>query len=298
MLTRPQEEAAPFINNFVDTDLEIRCCRVVGFEGLLDRTEAERLRSAWESYDMVVFTSARAVDYVMELVSPASWSRLTVICSGEKTAAAARRAGVPVSFVASRGGRAGVEELLREHPELLSGAAVLLPRSEAADAQLPRWLAERGAHPTDLPLYRPTTDRSPGTVGRVQELLAAPPAAAAFTSPSTVRALHELAGSQAQQFFEATRRCAIGPTTADALREQTGGVEAVAREHTLEGLAQAVRETLGLDAGPPEDPKRSEESKPSAESGLSDEPAPRDEPRRPQDRVARQETPSQKGTEQ
>lgn len=122
----------------------------------------------------------------------------------------------------------------------LRGKRVLMPRAEDGIPDAIDVLRAAGADVLDVIAYRTVpADAADPQVARGAELLRAGDAAVcAMFAPSQVTALASIVGALGAL---ATRFCAIGETTAAALRGAGVAAVAVASAPTPEGMAQAVR---------------------------------------------------------
>jgi uroporphyrinogen III methyltransferase/synthase len=183
----------------------------------------------------------------------------TLWCVGPATAEAAREAGLP-ALRPLPAERARAEDLLgalraeaaRQAPGAeapLAGRCVVLPRAAHGREVLARGLREAGARVVEAAVYR--TDPVPGVGAAVDAALRAGRLdALLFASPSAVRAVRE--GLSAEG-LEAARRAwigAIGPTTAEALRESGLAPDAVPERHTAEDLVAALAARVAEGRGP------------------------------------------------
>lgn len=106
-----------------------------------------------EAFDWLLFTSAAAVRYVRQGITalggvwPLRHANIAVV--GPRTAAAARAAGLAVSFQPSAASRRALAGQL----PVGAGARVLLPQTTLTGNELASLLAVRGARVTRLPLY-------------------------------------------------------------------------------------------------------------------------------------------------
>jgi uroporphyrinogen-III synthase len=142
-------------------------------------------RFAW-----VGFTSANAVDAVIrrarELgVDNAIPADTKVAAVGPGTAAALRRAGLPVDLVPP--GKGSADAIAALWPTAHSGETVLLPRSDIARPGLPDALLAKGYRVEMVTAYRTVVQPLPA--GLTAELRADRFHAILLTSPSTVSAL-------------------------------------------------------------------------------------------------------------
>jgi uroporphyrinogen-III synthase len=124
----------------------------------------------------------------------------------------------------------------------LRGERVLVPRAEDGRTELLDTLREAGAIVVDVVAYR-TLPVAPddAIVQPGADALVGMAAVCAVFAPSQVSALHAVMAARGRTLASlGTKFCAIGETTAAALRER-GVVEvAVAPEPTPEGMAHAV----------------------------------------------------------
>jgi uroporphyrinogen III methyltransferase/synthase len=150
-----------------------------------------------------------------------SFAALRIAAVGPVTAEAARRAGLPVSQVATK--HQGLA-LAQEFASEFARKRILLPRSNLATAELPDALRGLGANVTEVIAYRTFAAEPEGEgqtqffSGRLEAIL--------FFSPSAVRNFlnwDEGKGGQVLRSLSDVSRktavVAVGPVTASALRE-------------------------------------------------------------------------------
>jgi uroporphyrinogen-III synthase len=162
---------------------------------------------------------------------------LRIACVGPVTAEAARRAGLPVEYVAeTHTGTALAEEL----GDRLQRAKVFLPRSDRGNPDLPRALKRHGAQVTEVIAYR-TLRPSDVDQRNLRQIAEGGAEAVLFFSPSAVQYFSELFGSeQLRALQDKLAITAVGPVTANALR-QVGVLRIVLAKDTT---AAAVVESL------------------------------------------------------
>ena len=195
----------------------------------------DALRTAAASagqYAWVVFTSVNAVGRFFACLRDArdlAGTRVAAIGSG--TAAALGERGivpdlVPAEFVA--------ESLLAAFPDATSSqrGAVLLPRAAVARDVLPEGLRGKGWHVDVVEAYG--TDRVEPSADLIKA--AADADAITFTSSSTVTNYVEALGVD---HVPPVVAC-IGPITAATARALGLSVDAIADEHTIDGLVRAL----------------------------------------------------------
>ena len=194
-------------------------------------------------FDWLILTSAQAVRAIAErafavqgiLVRPGGGLR--VACVGPVTAEAARNANLPLEYVAST--HSGVA-LADELGSRLQGTRILLPRSDRANPDLPVALKRHGAQVTEVIAYRtlrPTAVDEKNlhqiTDGEVEAVL--------FFSPSAVHHFAELAGGeQLRGLQDKLAITAVGPVTANALREAGVSRAVVAADTSAAAVIEAL----------------------------------------------------------
>lgn len=189
-------------------------------------TNAMALASAG-GYAWLVLTSARAVPALAEHAAPGGLGALTVRVAavGARTAAAARHAGLAVTYVPERGSAEGLLATWPADPAD-AGGRVLLPLSSLAPDTLEQGLRERGLVPHRVEAYR-VCPREP-LAQTVAALRAGLVDAAVVTSGSTARRLADLADGPDGGLPLPPRVVAIGGSTARIAREAGLPVVAVA----------------------------------------------------------------------
>jgi len=219
---------------------EVRLWPTLAFRASDDPAALTDALSRLDSFDWVVFTSARAVDVVMaEHPAPPGPSGPEVAAVGAATAGRLRERGWSASVVGGDGAESLVEAVADTRD--LTGSSVLFPAASRARDTLSSGLAAHGARVERVEVYR--TVLSPPDTDMVRADLDGGVDAVTFASPSAVRALESSVG-ELRGALQTRPAVAIGPTTARALRER--GVECVvrARDTSIQGLIQAVVHAL------------------------------------------------------
>ncbi|MGH9208667.1 MAG: uroporphyrinogen-III synthase, partial [Acidimicrobiales bacterium] len=194
--------------------------------GLAMAEAADRL----QTYDWVVFTSANAVDRFMRHVPDArafGRTRIAVVGPGTASVLAAHKLVadiVPERFVA--------EGLLEAFPPPDGGKRVLMPRASKAREVLPTGLRSRGWEVHDVEAYR--TEPARPSADLMISLARAD--AITFTSASTVAGF--VAAARPKTLPPVV--VCIGPLTAKAAGDYGLKVDAVAKEHTIDGVVAAL----------------------------------------------------------
>jgi len=178
------------------------------------------------SYDYLLFTSARAVEFfaaAIHEIGVKKIPKIKVIAIGPATARACREAG----FIPRMG-------TMR-----ISGKKVLFPCSSIARAETTERLEEKGAIVTKVPLYSTTVLSDTAMVHttfsqHVDFIL--------FMSPSSVEGfVKNLAGTILDEQARMTQVVAIGPTTAAAARASGFTKIAIAGQSTTDGIVKTLK---------------------------------------------------------
>jgi uroporphyrinogen III methyltransferase / synthase len=198
-----------------------------------------------ERFDWIIFTSAQAVRAVVKRSEDLkrslihAGSKLRIASVGPVTAEAARQAGLPVEYVAETHSSTALAEELGNR---LHGAKVFLPRSDRANPDLPRALKRHGAQFTEVIAYRTLrpNDVEQRNLGQIAEGKAD---AVLFFSPSAVQHFADLFGAeQLRALQDKLAITAVGPVTANALREAGVGHTVVAGDTTAAAVVEALEE--------------------------------------------------------
>jgi uroporphyrinogen-III synthase len=194
-------------------------------------------------FDWMILTSAQVVRAVVKRSEELkrslsnSGSELRIASVGPVSAEAAREARLRVDYVAETHTGAALAEELGNR---LQGARVLLPRSDRANQDLPQALKRHGAQVTEVIAYRTLR---PTEVDRRNLAQIGDGAADAvlFFSPSAVQHFAErFGGDQLQALQDKLAITAVGPVTANALREAGVRRIVLAKETTATAVVEAL----------------------------------------------------------
>ena len=159
---------------------------------------------------------------------------------GPATAEALRHYGISADAMTERYTNEGLADLFTK---MLATTYLpprfLLWRAQAARAVLTERLHKMGAIGVEGAAYRTVTNFLPPD--RLERLLRTPVHIVTFTSPSTVNAFFEALGAERAHAVLASAAVAvIGPVTEQACRQRHIEPAIVAREHTMDGLVEAI----------------------------------------------------------
>jgi uroporphyrinogen-III synthase len=194
-------------------------------------------------YDWLFLTSQNASRALQERsealgISLANALRHTRIAAvGPVTAEAAERAGLKIAYVAEKHqGTAMAEELAAK----VKGKRVLLPRSDRSNPELARRLESLGSKVHEVVAYK-TVRPDEQDLKAAKQIAKDSADAILFFSPSAVHHLQEVLGTA--NFSELSRRAvfvAIGPVTAEALREHRVERVLMARDTAVDAVLQVL----------------------------------------------------------
>lgn len=241
LVTRPKERSEELVFLLEDEGAEVVHLPLLE---ILPPEDARPLHSAAEQlsrYAWIVFASPAAVVAFAEAVREAGTrevlGRAKIAVVGPQTARAAKDRGMTIA-VETQGTGADLAEALRGrvHP----GDELLLPCARDARPELAAALDDLGVTLTRVVAYRseklqPTEDETQAAVSSDVVL---------FASPRTAEAFLEALGEKAREALSRAAVVAIGPTTADAVRELGLRVDAVASAPSSEALVQAAVEVV------------------------------------------------------
>jgi uroporphyrinogen-III synthase/uroporphyrinogen III methyltransferase/synthase len=193
------------------------------------------------AFDWAAFASATAVERTVERMralglDPAALGRLSLAAVGPATAATLARAVRAPDVVPAE---AKGEALASALTSRVRGRRVLVPRPAEGRPELVEGLRVAGAEVVAVEAYR-TLPAPPEAIRPLAGWLEAGEVAAiAFASPSAVKAVVAGLGDRTS-LLRACALAAIGPTTAEALREAGLGAAVQPARHTGPDLADAI----------------------------------------------------------
>jgi uroporphyrinogen III methyltransferase/synthase len=220
LVTRDPAQAAPLVAALREAGAEAVVAPMIRVVPPERWDELDAALDRLGGYDALLFTSANAVRFLVGRAGErgVALPPLRAFCVGRRSADAARRAGFAVAGVPSRRHDAAalLDEIGARFPP--AGRRFLFPCADRARDVLPSGLAAAGAEVDVVTAYRtlePELDRA----GLSALLADARLDALTFASPSAAR---HFAARLDDASRAAARRCivaAIGPVTAEALRE-------------------------------------------------------------------------------
>jgi uroporphyrinogen-III synthase len=215
VVTRSTRQAAGLLERLEERGADAVALPLLEVLPPQDARPLERAASELALYDWLVFTSANAVESLLEQSGGAVPARLRVAAVGGATARALREYEIEPTLIADESRAEGLAAKLAPH--VARRRRVLLPQADDARPLLAERLEAAGAEVVRVTAYR---KRAPAEAGeRARTLFATRPWGwVTFTSPSTVRGFVEALGALWTQGEPSLDAASIGPVTSAALR--------------------------------------------------------------------------------
>ena len=236
LITRAREQASALAEKIRALGGEPIEFPTIDFAPLDDFREMDIALARVHKFDWVVFTSANGVRAVSERtralgLEMQTFASAKIAAIGPATARALEALGLRVDFIPTK--FLG-EQIATELP-IERGQRALLLRADIASDVLARGLDARGVAVTNIDAYRTVMPQK-------RDLDFSQIDAVTFTSSSTVRNFIAMMNSDGRERLARAAIFCIGPVTADTARELGLRVDAVATEHTIDGLVSAIIE--------------------------------------------------------
>ena len=238
LVTRAPEQAAGLSERLAALGalpVEIPTIRAAPLE---DSSELDAALADMSRFDWIAFTSANAVRFVFARLNAAGADTralhpVSVAAIGRATASALAERGVSADFIPDRAGSESVADGLAMRG--VSGARVLLPRSDLADSRLPDRLRQAGARVSEVVAYR--TEAPESSRPALAEALEAGLDAVLFASASASVNLAALLDGDVVRRMDGVAIACIGRAAAAAASELGLKVDIVAQAPSADALA-------------------------------------------------------------
>lgn len=236
LITRPRAQANDFAEKLRNAGFEPVYFPVIEIQPIKNNIALERALEKLNCYDWVVFTSANAVEAVLNHSVPSVFSVVKIAAIGPKTAEALRKRGVEPDFIPSE----YIGEAILSGLGDVKGKWILLPRAEIAREELPQAISKAGGIAHEIIVYRtmPAEIDADGL-----NALKSGVDIVTFTSASTVENFFTICTQNGLDPLNLPNNplfACIGPITEQAAREV--GLEniVVAKEYTTDGLIHTI----------------------------------------------------------
>ncbi|MCJ7545038.1 MAG: uroporphyrinogen-III synthase, partial [Phycisphaerae bacterium] len=243
-VTRAPDQAAQLAEALEELGAAVIECPLIAIDPPADATALRQAVANLGRFHWIVFTSVNAVEAFFAAVVDAgadarALAGCKLCCIGPATGRRLEQFGLRCDLQPVEAGTAALAEAMAAAmAKNLSGARVLVPRSDIAPPDLPEALTARGAHVTAVEAYRTRTD--PAAAEALRRLLEAGEVDwITFTSPSTVAGMLSAVDARSLR-ARPVRLASIGLVTSAALRRAGLEPTVEAREHTVPGLVDAI----------------------------------------------------------
>lgn len=240
--TRAPEQAGELVRELNARGAEVLLFPTVRFAPPEDWTPVDQALQRLGEFGIVIFLSANAVRYVFEHcrhlgVKFGQAGRPFVAVVGPTTERALIEEGSRADYVGSD--RTG-ESLAKELRARVAKTSVLLPRSDRGNEAISLALREMDASVTEVIVYRTTLpDNIDDDV--VERIRRGGVDVVMFASPSAVQNFVTIIGGEnVAKVAKRLHFAAIGPTTAQSLRDVNLTVAIEAMEPSAHGLAESI----------------------------------------------------------
>jgi uroporphyrinogen-III synthase len=248
LVTRAPGQAQELIVALEKLGAEVSLLPMLSFAPPYEWQQLDEQLRRLDFFDAILFLSKNAVHYICgrcaqlgigcEMVQANHF----IAAVGPATSQALEEKGIRANYVAQKGTG---ESLARELKQSLAGRRVLLPRSDRGDQRLANAMHDIGAKVTEVIAYRTIEPAAIDSdillrIGRSEV------DAVVFASPSAVLNFAAVMGEAEISTMSArVSFVAIGPTTANAIRDSGARVEIEAEEPSSSGIVKALVEHFG-----------------------------------------------------
>jgi uroporphyrinogen III methyltransferase/synthase len=243
VVTRSSDQAAEFSERLRSLGADAIELPVISIQPPEDPAPLDQAIERLASYDWLIFTSVNGVRFFLDRLdhSPHDLRSLQArICAiGPATRRAVEDLHLKVDLMPEEYVAEGLVKAFAS--EDLTGKRILLPRAAVARDLIPNELGKRGALVDVVEAYRNVVPQD--AASRLRDILSAgkKPDWVTFTSSSTVKNLLAAAG---REVLTGVHIASIGPVTSETARAEGLKVDAEAKKYTLDGLIEAILETV------------------------------------------------------
>jgi uroporphyrinogen-III synthase len=239
------------VNDSIDSFLKLQeyGAKIIHFPTLdykpiEDWSEFDSVLFNKDKIDYIIFTSANSVAFF------AARCRMTntilnfegtkVISIGKKTSEECRINNIPVNIIPEIFSVGGIIKALSAYE--IKDKIIFIPGSEIARKELPEKLKERGANVISVTTYKVCIPAQRIIDRNVELLKSAKPDLFIFTSPSSFKNFLDIMKiSNPGKYFDVFKIAAIGPSTKEEIESQNLKAEIVSTEHTMDNLAEEIK---------------------------------------------------------
>jgi uroporphyrinogen III methyltransferase / synthase len=241
LVTRPRAQAGALVDLLEAAGATAILAPAIRIAAPADPAPLHQAASNVAQYDWIVFASVNAVDALLAATAPAGGAALPAVAAvGRKTADHLHARGVKVAVVPDEFTAEALVKALTSHASL-HGTRVLLPKSEIGRTSIAEGLRTAGAIVTEVIAYRPVAEAQGRDTPDVRRLLEDRQLdAVTFTSGSAAINFVQIHGAGTVDLLRRTVVAAIGPVTADAVRELGIEVQVQPAIYTAAAMVEAL----------------------------------------------------------
>ena len=246
IVTRTREQASDLVAQLEEHGAECLEYSTIHIEPVDDYRIIDQAITEIDGYQWLLFTSLNAVTYFFQRLHALDYdsrhlAKTKIAVVGKATGEELLKYGVKADLLPEKfTGEGLAESLVRTE---VKGSRILLPRALKANEILPEMLTDAGATVTIAPVYRNVPPQGPKEELRDQ-LLEGSIDLVTFTSSSTVTnfltmidaASHE----ELHRLLDQVTIAAIGPITAETLREHGLRVDIQPERYTISDMVQSI----------------------------------------------------------
>jgi len=257
VVTRTREQASDLVAKLEEYGAECFEYSTIHIEPVDDYSLLDRAIERIGEYQWLLFTSLNAVTYFFQRLSLLGRDSRALIgpkiaVVGKATAEELLRYGIRADLIPEKFTGEGLATALLQTG--VDGNRILLPRALRASEMLPEVLTDAGAGVTIAPAYRNVPPQ-----GRKEELrdqlLDGAIDLVTFTSSSTVTNFLTMIGAankeELHRLLDQVKIAAIGPVTAETIRQHGLQVDIQPQRYTINDMVQAIVAYYRDQATPP-----------------------------------------------
>lgn len=246
LVTRTRQQASTLVAGLEEQGAECFECSTINIQPLENYDEIDGELERLKEYHWILFTSINGVKYFFDRLHKKGMDARDlkgpdIACVGRATADLLFTYGINADLIPSTFTGEGLAESLLDLG--VEGRNILIPRAKVGYELLPETLRGAGAQVSVVPVYQTFPESACMDMVR-EKLRAGELDILTFTSSSTVRNFISMFGEEGREelfkLLKGVKLAAIGPVTGKTLRDNGLPVDVEAKEHTIDGLIEAI----------------------------------------------------------
>lgn len=247
VVTRTREQASELVAKLEEYGADCLEYSTIHIEPVSDYSPLHQAIANIKQYQWILFTSLNAVTYFFKQLYQSGLDTRAlagpkVAVVGRATAEELLKYGLRADLVPQRFTGEGLAQALLDN-QVGAGSTILLPRALRASEVLPETLTDAGAEVDVVPVYQNVPPQGRKEELR-EELIRGDIDLLTFTSSSTVTNFLTMVDpeneEELQQLLKGVTIAAIGPITAEAIREHGLQVDIQPERFTIADMVQAI----------------------------------------------------------